>query len=69
VFYLDTKEVVPPFNEVTGKVPSGLSDDLHANVVPRHSGHLAPIIHILIGFVQSVEIPNSAVAVVLAYKI
>jgi len=54
--HLDTKEVVPPFSEVAGKVPSRLTDDLHPNVVPRHPGHPTPIIHILLGFVQSVEV-------------
>jgi len=68
-FYLDTKKVIPPLDEVTGKVPSGLSDDLHANVVPRHPGNLAPIVHILLRLVQSVKVSNPAVAIVLAYKI
>ena len=68
-FYLDTKEIVPPFSEVTGKVPSRLSDNLQADVMPRHSGHLAPIVHILLGFVQSVKVSNPAVAVVFAYKV
>ena len=69
MFYLDAKEVIPPFGEVTGEVPSGLSDNLHANVVPRHPRHLAPIIHILFGFVQSVEVCNPTIAIVLACKI
>ena len=66
MFYLDTEEVVPPFGEVTGEVPSGLSDDLHPNIVPRHPGHLAPVIHIILGFVQGVEVGNPAVTIVLA---
>ena len=66
VVYLDAEEVVPPFGEVAGKVPSWLSDYLHPNIVPRHSGNLTPVIHILLGFVQSVEVPNPAIAVILA---
>lgn len=66
MLHFDTKEVVPPFSEVAREVPSRLPDDLHPNVVPRHSGHLTPIVHILLGFVQSVEVCNSAVAVILA---
>lgn len=65
-FYLDTKEIVPPFSEVAGEVPGGLSDDLHPNVMPRHPRHLTPIIHVLPRFVQSVEVPNSSVAIILA---
>ena len=68
-FYLDTKEVVPPFSEVAGKIPSGLPDDLHPNVMPSHSRHPTPIIHILVRFVQSVEVRNSAVAIILACNI
>ena len=66
MFYLDAKEVVPPFNEVTGKIPSRLPNDLHSNVVPRHPRHLTPIIHILVRFVQSVEVSDSSVAIILA---
>ena len=66
VFYLDTKEIVPPFNEVTGEVPSRLSDNLHPNVVPRHPGHPTPIVHILFGLVQSVEVPNSTITIIFA---
>ena len=53
---------------MTGKVPSGLSDDLHPNIVPRHSRYLAPIMHILLGFVQSVEVSNAAIAVMFACR-
>ena len=68
-FYLDAKEVIPPFSEVTGKVSSGLSNDLQANVMPRHSGHLAPIVHILLGLVESVKVCDSAIAIILACSV
>jgi hypothetical protein len=69
VVYLDTKEVVPTFNKVAGKVPSRLSDDLHPNIVPRHPGNLTPVIHVLLGFVQIVEVPNSRVTIILAWSV
>ena len=65
--YLDTKEVIPPFDEMTSEVPRGLPYDLHPNIVPRHPGNPAPIIHILLGSIQSVEVPNSRVAIILAW--
>ena len=69
IVYLDTEEVVPPFGEVAGKVPSRLSNYLHPNVVPRHPGNLTPVIHVLLWFVQSVEVPNPRVAIVLAWSV
>ena len=68
MFYLDTKEVVPPFNEVTSEIPSRLPNNLHPNIVPRHPRHPAPIIHILLRFVQRVEVCNPSVAIILAYN-
>jgi hypothetical protein len=68
VSYLDPEEVVPPFNEVAGEVPSGLPDNLHPNVVPGHSRHPTPIVHIFLGFVQGVEVRHPSVAVILACK-
>jgi len=68
-FYLDAKEVIPPFNEVMGKIPSRLSDDLHPNVVPRHPRHLTPIIHILLGFFQIVKVRNPAITIMLACEV
>lgn len=67
--YLDTKEVVPPFGEVACKVPSRLSDYLHSNIVPRRPGDLTPVIHILLGFVQSVEVTDPSIAIILAYGV
>ena len=64
--HLDTKEIIPPFSEVTGEVPSRLSNDLHPNVVPRHPRDPAPVIHILLGFIQSVEVSDPTVAIILA---
>ena len=69
IIYLDTEEVVPPFSEVAGKVPSRLSDYLHPNVVPRHPRNFAPVVHVLFRFVQSMEVPNPRVAIVLAWSI
>lgn len=68
MLHLDTEEVVPPFSKVASEVPSRLPDDLQPNVVPGHSRHLSPIVHILLGFIQSVEVRNPTVAIILAWS-
>ena len=66
--HLDTEEIIPPFSEVTGEVPSRLSNDLHPNVVPRHPRDPTPVVHVFLGFIQSVKIPDPTVAIILACK-
>ena len=67
--HLDAQKEVPPLHEMTCKVPSRLSNNLHGDVVPRHSGNLRPVIHILEWLAQSVEVSHTRIAIVLACTI
>ena len=64
--YLDAQKEVPPLHEMPCKIPCRLSNNLHGDVVPRHSGNLRPVIHILEWLAQSVEVSHTRVTVVLA---
>ena len=69
ITYLDAKEIVQPFSEVAGKVPSGLSDDVHSNVMPWHPMNPIHVVHVLLGSVQNVKVSHSSVAIILSCKV